>query len=130
MQDDGSRGPMRPLGTGARPRQRVRADLERRGVPESFAEPLAERLAELSNQLSASEYHAALIATAATCEVLHSDAGQLEIDNRARDVHEIQRLMQGFAGELRKLEEGLGVLSAYLVRLRSTAEGDPGGVVH
>jgi hypothetical protein len=130
MQDDGSRGPMRPLGTGGRPRQRVRADLERRGVPEPFAEPLAERLAELASQLSASEYQAAVLATAAACEILQSDAAQLEVDSRARDVREIQHLMQGFAGELRKLEEGLSVLSAYLVRLRTTADGEPGGVIH
>ena len=130
MQDDGSRGPERPLGTGARPRQRVRSDLERRGVPEPFSEPLAERLADLASQLSASEYHAALLATAAACEILQSDAAQLEIDCRARDVREIQRLMQGFAGELRKLEEGLGVLSAYLVRLRTAADGEPGGIIH
>jgi hypothetical protein len=128
MHDEGSGGPRRPFGTGVPPPQRIRADLERRGVPPHFCEPLAERLAELALQFSASEYHAALLAVSAACEVLPQEAGQLE--SRCRDVREIQRLMQGFAGELRKLEEGLRIVSAYLVRLRSTADGDPGGFVH
>jgi hypothetical protein len=128
MHDDGGRGDERPFGTGPRPRQRIRADLERRGVSEALADPLADRLEEFARQLTASEYHAALLATTATCEVMQQGASDLE--SRCRDVREIQHLMQGFAGELRKLEEGLGIVSAYLVRLRSTADGDPGGHVH
>ena len=125
MDDEGSRG--RPFGVG-RPRQRIRADLERRGVAEHFSEPFSARLAQIAGQLSASEYHAAILAMAAAYEVVRSDAGQL--DSRCRDVREIQHLMQGFAGELRKLEEGLRIVSAYLVRLRSTADGDPGDKIH
>ncbi len=126
MQDDGSRG--RPFGTGARPRQRIRADLERRGVAEHLSEPFSERLAEIAADLSASEYHAAILAMTAAYEVVQRDAGELE--GRCRDVREIQQLMQGFAGELRKLEEGLRIVSAYFVRLRSAANGNPDGQVH
>src|SRR5262245_14774273 len=126
MQDDGSRG--RPFGTGTRPRQRIRADLERSGVAEHLAEPFAERLAEIAPDLSASEYHAAILAMTAAYEVVQRDAGDLE--GRCRDVREIQHLMQGFAGELRKLEEGLRIVSAYLVRLRTTADGTPGEQLH
>jgi hypothetical protein len=126
MDDEGSRG--RPFGTGTRPRQRIRADLERRGVATHFSEPFSERLAQIAGELSASEYHAAILAMTAAYEVVRRDAG--ELDDRCRDVREIRHLMQGFADELRKLEEGLRVVSAYLVRLRSTADGNPGGQVH
>ena len=126
MQDDGSGE--RPFGTGARPRQRIRADLERRGVADGFSEAFADRLAEIAGQLSASEYHAALLAMAAAFEVCHGESEGFE--SRCRDVREIQRLMQGFAGEMRKLEESLGIVSAYLVRLRATANGESGGSVH
>jgi hypothetical protein len=126
MQDDGHRG--RPFGTGARPRQRIRVDLERRGVAEHFSEPFAERLAEIASALSASEYHAAILAMAAAYEVVRGDAG--DIDRRCRDVRQIQQLMQGLAEELRKLEEGLHIVSAYLVRLRATADGGGEGSVH
>ena len=34
------------------------------------------------------------------------------------DLDEIQRLMRGFAGELKKLDEALQLLTAYLTRLR------------
>ncbi len=126
MQDDGSRG--RPLGTGARPRQRIRADLERGGVAPHLSEPFSERLGEIAGGLSASEYHVAILAMTAAYEVLQRDAGELE--SRCRDVREIQHLMQGFAGELRKLEEGLRIVATYLVRLRSAANGNPDGQVH
>jgi hypothetical protein len=126
MQDDGSRG--RPFGTGVRPRQRIRVDLERRGVGEHLSEAFSQRLAEIATDLSASEYHAAVLAMAAAYDVVQRDARELEA--RCRDVREIQHLMQGFAGELRKLEEGLRIVSAYLVRLRSAADGDPGEQLH
>ena len=35
-----------------------------------------------------------------------------------RDIEELDRLMQGFSGELRKLEEGLKTLAAFLERMR------------
>jgi hypothetical protein len=126
MQDDGNGG--RPFGTGTRPRQRIRADLERRGVAEHLSDPFSQRLVEIAADLSASEYHAAILAMAAAYEVVQRDAGEFE--SRCRDVREIQHLMQGFAGELRKLEEGLRIVSAYLVRLRDTADGDPGDQLH
>jgi hypothetical protein len=126
MQDDGSGE--RPFGTGARPRQRIRADLERRGVEEQFSEPFSQRLAEIAGQLSTSEYHAAVLAMTAAYEVCRGDS--VELESRCRDVREIQRLMQGFAGEMRKLEESLSIVSAYLVRLRSAADGDSGTSVH
>ena len=42
------------------------------------------------------------------------------------DLEEIHHLLDGFADELRKLDEALEVLAAYLVRLqRRSLPGDP-----
>jgi hypothetical protein len=45
-------------------------------------------------------------------------------------VVEIQRLMLGFSDELRKLEEGLRILSAFALRMRTRAGLDADGVLH
>jgi hypothetical protein len=52
------------------------------------------------------------------------------LDPVTSDVDEIQRLMKGFAGELRKLEEGLRILSAYVTRMRSRSESDEERTLH
>jgi hypothetical protein len=46
------------------------------------------------------------------------------------DVEELQRLMRGFAGELRKLEEGLRILSAYVTRMRHRSESGEERTLH
>ena len=46
-------------------------------------------------------------------------------DHVSADLEEIHQLLDGFADELRKLDEALEVLSAYLVRLqRRSMPGD------
>ena len=42
----------------------------------------------------------------------------------------VERLMQGFAGELLKLEEGLRIISAYVLRMHNRASRDGGGILH
>jgi hypothetical protein len=46
------------------------------------------------------------------------------------ELDELQRLMAGFAGELRKLEEALRILDAYLARMRSQAVSSHGQTLH
>jgi hypothetical protein len=96
-------------------RRRIRVDLESRGVAPEFSQPVADRLAVIVRDLSPAEYVAVLDGVAAAYGVHRRDF------DVARDVNEIQRLMDGFTGELRKLEEGLQILSAYLQRMRSRA---------
>jgi len=43
---------------------------------------------------------------------------------------ELRRLLQDVATELRKLDEGLRLVSAYLVRLKAQAERRSGRTVH
>ena len=119
-------GDARP-GPGAKKR-RIRADLESRGLPREIAQPVATRLAPLLKTVSTRAYGAALDVATAAVEVARDD-GSREND-RAGDVAEIQRLMLGFTGELRKLEEGLRILSAFVLRMRTRAACDGDGVLH
>ncbi len=113
---------------GLRRRSRIRADLEGKGVGSAFSEPVAERLEEVALDLSSSEYAAALEGVAAAYDVYREDCEALA--HSSRDIDEIQRLMQGFAGELRKLEEGLRIVSAYVLRMHSKASRERRGLVH
>jgi len=47
-----------------------------------------------------------------------------------RDIEELDRLMQGFSGELRKLEEGLKTLAAFLERMRKRATSSGSDTIH
>ena len=109
-------------------RRRLRADLESRGLSREISQPMALRLAPLLEAASTRAYGAALDAAAAAVEVVR-DGAPRERD-RAGDVAEIQRLMLGFTDELRKLEEGLRILSAFVVRMRTRAGFDGDGVLH
>ncbi len=96
-------------------RSRIRTDLESKGVAPEFSQPVADRLAEIAPDFSSGEYEAVLDGVAAAYGVHQRDF------DTPGDVNEIQRLMDGFTGELRKLEEGLQILSAYVHRMRSRA---------
>jgi hypothetical protein len=109
-------------------RRRISADLEDRGVAPELSQPMAARLAPLLDTVSLRAYAAALDAAAAAVDVARVD-GESEA-HRASDVVEIQRLMLGFSDELRKLEEGLRILSAFALRMRTRASLDGDGVLH
>jgi hypothetical protein len=98
---------------------RIRIDLEDRGVPGNFSRPLAERLA--SCDLS-SEAYEGFLTGAAVAYTVHEE-GLVGLKKTAGDLGEIQRLMTSFSTELRKLDEALEVLAAYVVRMRTQTDG-------
>jgi len=120
----GRRGSTRAAGR----RRRIRTDLENKGVSPEFSELLAQRLERLRSEPGSDIYAAALEGAAAAYDASRGDAELLE--DRSSDIEEIQRLMQGFAGELLKLEEGLRIISAYVLRMHNRASRDGGGVLH
>ena len=82
------------------------------GVPREFATPLLpvlERVA--SQQPSSAEWSAVLCGVARAYRASRSDG------DRDAEVDEVRGLMNQFAGELRKLDESLKVLSVYLDRV-------------
>ena len=109
-------------------RDRIEADLVQRGVSAPFSAPVAARLAERCSQLETPAYEAALDGVAAAFTVYSEDCEALE--RSARNIDEIQRLMRGFAGELRKLEEGLRIVSAYVLRMNDKATKDRRSLLH
>ena len=107
-----------------RRRSRIRADLESKGVAPEFSQPVADRLADIAPDFSSGEYEAVLDGVAAAYGVHQRDF------DAAGDVNEIQRLMDGFTGELRKLEEGLQILSAYVHRIQTRATRGNAATLH
>lgn len=102
-------------------------ELEARGVAPGFAEPVAEHLAA-GDVMSGPQREAVLEGV-----VIAYAAHQLDyeaLEESSRNIDEIQRLMRGFAGELRKLEEGLRIVSAYVLRMHDKASGEISKRVH
>ena len=102
-------------------------ELEARGVAAEFAVPVAERLAE-GDELRGRRLDAVLEGVSAAYAAHQLDYEVLK--ESARNIDEIQRLMAGFAGELRKLEEGLRVVSAYVLRMHDKASSVVSKRVH
>jgi hypothetical protein len=104
--------------------QRLRADLEQRGVPAALARAVSERLETRAASLDRGAYQAVLDAT---CTIWGARRKAAPPDATL----EIQRLVQDFAVELQKLDEGLRLLSTYLLRIRDRARSDDGArLVH
>ena len=95
----------------------MRVDLERRGVPAALASAVTERLELRAATLDPTAYQAVLDATCATW-------GAQRKATPPDAALEIQRLVQDFAVELQKLDEGLRLLSTYLLRIRDRARSD------
>ena len=100
-------------------RDRIRMDLERRGVAPDFSEALAVQLEGKLAELETDAYEPLLDGAAAAygiqCETRDGWSRNL------RELKEVERLMGAFAGELAKLDEVLEVLTAYLRRLHSNS---------
>jgi len=110
---------LRTLRGGRRARRagRLRVDLEQRGVPVALAGALAERLEPRAATLDPAAYQVVIEAACAACSAQRRAAAP-------EAGAEIQRLVQDFAVELQKLDEGLRLLSTYLLRIRDRARGD------
>ena len=103
--------------------ERVRSDLENRGIDPKFSRSVARQLIAIVPDLSAHEYAAILDGVSAAYGACREISGQNEA--HFRHENELQRLMEGFTGELRKLDEGLQMLSTYILRMSalSSREG-------
>jgi len=114
-----------PVSRSELPGGQIREDLERRGVSSEFSGSVSARLAEIAGDLSAEEYTAVLEGVAAAYGVHRQCEGR----NARAESREIHRLVQDFAVELKKLDEGLRILSAYLVRIRERSKSRDSGLV-
>ena len=113
---------------GSRVRNRIRGELEQRGVSPELAGALALRLQQLVSALGVSGCQAvcdAALAASGAPENLPAPSAR-----SADELDEIQRLMGAFADELRKLDEALQLLVAYLARIRDQAKATVPGTLH
>ena len=101
---------------------RIREDLEKLGVAPEFSRSVSERLERFSGELPPGTYDAVLSGVAMAYGIHRR--GLEGWKETAKDLDEVQRLMGGFASELRKLDETLRTLAAYVARLRKQT-GDP-----
>ena len=79
-----------------------------------------ERLARLSRDFSEREYRALLEGVV---------LGQRAARQPARSP-ELQRMLEDFAAEIQKLDEGLRLLTAFLARLREKTALEPASTLH
>ena len=98
----------------------LRGELERLGLAPADAAPLAERLVGLSRDLRDSELRA-----------LREGMALGRRAARQRECSpELQRMLEDFAAELQKLDEGLRVLTTFLARLREQTAFSPTRTLH
>lgn len=109
-------------------RDRIRQELDRRGVSPELAGALALRLEQLVTALGISGCQAvcsAALAASGAPEVLPGPLAR-----SANELNEIQRLLGAFVGELQKLDEALQILTTYLARIRDQAKAAVSGTMH
>ena len=106
----------------------IRAALERRGVSAAFSAALAEGISDQVERLDPAAYSAMLDGAAAALELHQSTQDQLT--RSLRGLKEVERMMGAFSGELSKLDEVLGVLAAYVRRMKSSGTGTSDRVLH
>ncbi len=109
-------------GTADRHRERIHADLRRRGVAAEFSASICDRLAPFSEDLTPELYDAVLSGVAMAYGVHRRgvEASRESVPN----LEEVERLMGGFVSELRKLDETLETLAAYVSRMRTQTGPD------
>lgn len=96
-------------------RERLRRDLEARGVDSLFASAV---LAEVEIDVASAESRKAILDGVEVAYRVHC-GGREELGDAVRDLNEVARLMEDFAGELTKLDESLKTLSAFLTRMKT-----------
>jgi hypothetical protein len=102
------------------PADDLRRELERLGLARADARALADRLARLSQEFSEREYRALLEGVV---------LGQRAARQPTRSP-ELQRILEDFAAEIQKLDEGMRLLTAFLSRLREQTAVEPARTLH
>lgn len=95
--------------------ERLRRDLEARGVDPLFTDAV---LAKVEVGVVSPESHAAILDGVEVAYRVHC-GGREDLSDAVRDLNEVARLMEDFAGELAKLDESLKMLSAFLGRMKT-----------
>ena len=109
-------------------RERIRTDLERRGVSPELSQRLCQRVEDRAPTLDRTGYELLLDGVAAAAGA--HDESELQMSQQLRDLQDVERLMEGFTKELAKLDEVLEVLAAHVRRMRSSYPSATGRRLH
>jgi hypothetical protein len=109
-------------------RDRLRRDLEARGVDPLFADAVLTRV-ELVNSDASEPSWEAIVEGVEVAYRVHRN-GQESLRRSLRDLSELSRLVEDFGGELKKLDEGLKMLAAYLSRMRKQLCSEGRQILH
>jgi hypothetical protein len=113
---------------GVEVRDRLRRDLEARGVDPLFADAVLTRVALVSSDTAAPSWEAIVEGVEVAYRVHRN--GQESLRRSLRDLSELSRLVEDFGGELKKLDEGLKMLAAYLSRMRKQVCSEGRQILH
>lgn len=108
--------------------RRVRGDLEDHGITGCEAARLAEALTARLLERGPEGYED-LVAGAQMVSQVRLDLSS-DLGDSHRELRQLERLMGGFATELRKLDEVLEVLGAYMRRMRESASDNGRETLH
>lgn len=98
----------------------LQRDLEDRGVPKPLATAVRERVEAQLPWITDGAYDGLLTGVATACALQARD--EASVRKTVSDLGEMQQLMADFSDELRKLDEALEVLAAYVVRMRTQTD--------
>jgi len=125
---DRSDGVVDAVEPGAEVRDRLRRDLEARGVDPLFADAVLTRVALVSQDAAEPSWEAIVEGVEVAYRVHRN--GQESLRRSLRDLSELSRLVEDFGGELKKLDEGLKMLAAYLDRMRKQVCSEGREILH
>lgn len=106
----------------------IREELKRRGVPPEFFEPILRSLVEPLSRMNSAAREGLLVGVAISYSV-HKETHD-GLQDSVRNLHEIERLLDSFGGELKKLDEAVKILGAFLDRMRSHTNRDSDRILH
>lgn len=106
----------------------IQTDLEARGLERALARRLAEAIAKRVSALDAGRYQGVVAGIALAVTAQKRELAQLR--KASDELGEMQRLLANFTDELKKLDETLETLAAYVVRMKNPAPADKGRVLH
>ncbi len=106
----------------------IQADLETRGVTKPLARRLAEAIAKRTAVLDGGRYQGVVAGIALAVTAQNKEIAELR--KAADELGEVQRLLGSFTDELKKLDEALETLAAYVVRMKNPQPAPPRRVLH
>jgi len=105
----------------------IQAELVSRGLEPELARRLATAIAKRSEVLDGARYQSVIAGIALAVTAQRRELTQLR--KAADELGEMQRLLSSFTDELKKLDEALETLAAYVVRMKNPQPAPPSGRV-